>query len=95
MLAGCLKPGMINRSVSGYKIETDLNATPVSLLEETLEIRICAVTGGYPIIIGYIIACVLKRGDKTGIQPDCIYAQRFKVIQFLDNARDISNAVSV
>jgi hypothetical protein len=79
----------------GNQIKTDLDTAAMGLPEQRSHVRIRAVTGRYHIIISDIVTRILKRRNKTGIQPYCVHTKRLNIIQFADYSSNIANSIPV
>jgi hypothetical protein len=81
--------------MAGYQVETDFDPAPVGFTTEPIEVPVSPVARRDPAIVSHVIAGILERGHKTGVNPHRINAQPLKVIQFLNYPGDVSDAVSI
>jgi hypothetical protein len=67
----------------------------VRLAEESFEVGVCAVSGGDFIIVRDVIAGVIERGPKAGVDPDGVNAEIADIVEFMDEAGNVADAVAV
>ena len=78
-----------------HEVKQNVHTQLVSLLEQTDEVVICAVSGGYPAIVRNIVACIQKGRFKAGVYPYRRAAQLLDVWKLFGDAVYISDAVTV
>ena len=81
--------------MTGHQVEADFNLAPVGFPAESIEVPVGSVAWCNPIIISHIIAGILERRHKTGINPHRVDAQPLQIIQFLNYPGDVAYAVAV
>ena len=81
--------------MAGDEIEADLHAAGVGFGKEADEIGVGAVAGIDVVKIGDVVAGVAHGRDETRVEPDGVAAERFDVVEFLDDAGKVADAVSV
>ena len=86
---------MLHGGMAGNQVQQHMDAPLVGLGEQLLQILVGAVAGRCSIIIRYIIARVSEGRQEAGIDPQSVESQFFDVIQFADDAPEISDSVGV
>jgi hypothetical protein len=79
----------------GNKVETDPYPTFMSLDAEGFQIVVCSVSAGNLIKISHVVTSITKRGDEDRIKPDSVTTDRSDVIEFLRDARKVTNSVTI
>ncbi len=95
LFAGFLKPGMFNGGITGDEVKQHLQPPLVRFLKKAPGVFIGAVPGGNLVIIGDIIPGIVEWRGKERVEPDAVHAEAFYIIQFLDNALQIADAVPI
>ena len=95
VLAAFLEPGMVVGGVGIDLVDDDLQAQTMRLFDQAIKIRQPAENGVDIAIIGNVIAEIGHGRGEEGRQPDTVYAQRGDIVQFLDNARQVADAVAI
>ena len=67
----------------------------MSFLKELLGIIIGAIAGGDLVIVADVVAGIVERGIEEGVEPDGIHAEALHVVEFTDDALDVSDAVAI
>ena len=72
-----------------------MHAALVRLLEELAGILIGAVAGCDLIIVADVVARIIERGVKEGVEPDGIDAEALHIVKFADDSLQFADAVAV
>ncbi len=88
------EPGMLAGGMVENQVNDDADVAFVRFFEQGLEIVHCAVFGVDGVIIEHVIS-VIGRRWVDGHQPDGGDAERFEIVQLLDNAVEIADTVIV
>ena len=94
-LAGLPEPGMLRRRVSGDQVQQNMHSPLVGLGKKVFQVLVGAVPGGYRVIIRHVVACVQERRGEAGVQPQGVAAQLPDVVQAMDDAGNIADAVGI
>ena len=89
------KPGMLRGSMSRHQIKDNMHVADMGLLKQTYQILVRPIARRHLTIIRHIISRISERRQITGIQPEGVASQIADIVQFFDNAGDITYAVSV
>ncbi len=93
--AGALEPRVLVGGVVDDQFGDDAQAAAMGLVEQTLEVVEGAVDGVDAGIVGDVVAVVAQRRRVERQQPEGRDAQVLQVIELLDNAGEIADAVAV
>ena len=93
--AGLLEPGVLDGGVPGHEVEQHVHAAPVARFKQADEVVVGAVARGHAAVIRHIVAGVAKGRDKTGVEPEGVYPELLQIVELLDDAGDIADAVVV
>ncbi len=94
-LAGFLKPRVFFGGMPRHKVQNHTHAAFFRFTEQSLEVGVCSVARRHLTVVGHVIPRILKRRNKTGVQPDGADAQALNVIELFDNAGNIPDAVAI
>ena len=94
-IGGLDKPRMLVRGVAGNQIQTDLNSFGMCILNESYQIRVRAETRVYLIVVGDVIATVLKLTAEHRADPDRVESQILDIVQFRAYSLQVPVAVTV
>src|SRR5271154_6756633 len=94
-MARALKPAMLIRGVIDYKLDEHLHAALVSGVEELLKVLERAVARVNICVIGDVVAVVSQWRRIKWEQPDTGDAEILKIVELVDQAAEIADAVIV
>ena len=94
-LPGPLEPGVLVGGVVDHQLGDDADAPPVGLAQELLEIRQRAVIRMDVEVIGNVVAVVAQGRGIERQQPEGGHPQFLEVVELLDQALEIADAVAV
>ncbi len=94
-LRDCDEPGMLVRGVVDHQVHDQLDAAPVHFFQHFLPIGQAAEFGHDVLVVADIVAVVVVGRSVNRRQPDHVDAQLFEVIQFVDDAAQVADAVAV
>ena len=77
------------------KVEKDADALLMCHIEEAVQVFVGTVAGRHLLVIADVVPGVLEGGVVAGIDPERIAAQALDVIQFLGDAVDVADPVTV
>ncbi len=86
---------MVDAAVADHVVEEDLQSALLSLVEQTLGILVGPVAGGHLVVVGDVIACIAEGRLEERVDPDPVHAQALDVVQLLEDALQVADAVSV
>src|SRR5208282_2313641 len=89
------EPWIVNRGVGDDVIEQDLEAAFVRLGKQSAGVVVAAVTRRDLVVIADVVTGVVERRIEKRVDPDGVHAEAFDVIQLLDEARQVADAVAV
>ena len=95
IFAGFFEPFVLIRAVIDDEIHQDVHIAFLGLSNQTVHIVHGTEARVDIIIIGNIVALICERRAVDRREPDNVDTEVFEVIEFADNARKITNAVSV
>ena len=78
-----------------HHVEHQTDASLVRLCDQFLYVCHCAVSGIDIIVIRDIISVVVLRRYEERSEPDIVHAQFLDIVQFLDHAPEVTQAVFV
>ncbi len=82
-------------TVVDYKVHDELHIALMNFGKECIKILHCSEFFHDFAVIADIIAVVIVRRIVNRAAPDCVNAERFKVIELADNALQIADSVAV
>ena len=77
------------------EIEQDPHPPPVRFRKERVHLFVRPVARGDSVVIAHVVTRVLKRRGEAWIDPDRVDAERLKIIQLTENARQIPDSIAV
>ena len=90
-----LKPGVLIGGVIDHQLRDHAQAAQMGLLHEPAEVIERAVVRMHVPVIGNVVAIIALRRWVERQQPDGVDAQFLNVIEFLDQPREIADAIAV
>ena len=90
-----LEPLVFIRAVVYDQIHNDMLIPLFGLCKEAVHVLHCAEAGVNIVVIGDIISLVGQRGPVDRREPDYVHPQVFEIVEFFDNAGDVSDAVAI
>ncbi len=93
--AGALEPGVLVRGVIQHQLGDHPQAPAVGRTQKVLEIPQGVVDRIDPVVIGDVVAIVPQRRRVEGEQPDGGDPQVLQIVESLDQASEIADAVAV
>ena len=93
--SGPLKPRVLVGGVVEHQFGNHAQAPAFGFLHEILEILDVAVRRVDGIVVGNVVAIIAQRRRIKWQQPDCRHAQFFEVVQFLDQALEVADAIAI
>ena len=94
-LAAHLKPLMLLGRVARHEVEQHMHTAAVRLTKQLLEVLICPVARRDLLVIADVIARVLERRVKAGIDPERICAEVPDIVKLLRNTRNVPDSVRI
>ena len=94
-LAALQEPAMLVAGVARHEVDQDPQAQAVGLLEHPVEVVERAEDRVDVAVVGDVVAIVLHRALEEGRDPDRVHAQRGHVVEPLNDAREVADAVAV
>ena len=92
---GPLEPGVLIRGVVEDQLGDDLEPLPAGLAHEGPEVAETSVAGVDPLVLSDVVPVVLERRGVERKEPDGGDAEVLKVVQLLDQAAEVADAVVV
>ena len=86
---------MFNARMSRNEVKKNVYPALVSLLKNTFEVFVRAVSRSGFSVIGNIIACISERGFKARVYPYRITAKLFDIIELFNDAVKVADTVTV
>src|SRR5580700_3675570 len=71
------------------------DAASVCLLDEECDVLHTSVIGEYRAVVGDVVAAISERALLKGQQPDAVHAEPLEILELLDQADEIADAVVV
>ena len=94
-LPALLEPGVLVAGVAGDEVHHHLEAEPVGLGEQRVEVRQRAEQRVDGAVVGDVVAVVLLRALAEGRDPDRVDAQLLDIFEPPGDARQVADAVAV
>lgn len=89
------EPGVPIGRVPGHEVEKHLHPAAVRLLEEALCILVGAVAGRDLLVVAHVIPRVHEGRFEAGVDPKRVAAEAFYIIELLDDALKVADAVTI
>lgn len=90
-----LEPRVFLARVPRYQIEQDVDAASVRLLEQTHQVAVGPVSRRDAAVVTHIVSGILEWRVEAGVDPQRVASQSRDVVQFLDDALQVPDAVTV
>ena len=90
-----LEPGVLGRGVAPNLVDHHLQAQPLSLGHQCVEVGQCAEARVHAAMVGHVVAEVAHRAREKGRDPDAVDAQRCDVGQPARDAGQVAQTVAV
>ena len=94
-LCAGLEPGVFLAGVARHEVEQHVHAQFVRALEEPLQVRVAAVAFSGYVVVTHVVAGIVERRVEAWVDPDRIAPQITHVLQFIDDALEVTDAVAV
>ena len=94
-LAAGLEPRVFLACVAGHQVKQHTDALLMRGPEQRGGVLVRAVARGDLFVVAHIIARILERRIKAGVDPKGVAPQLFDVIQLFDNPLQIADAIPV
>ena len=86
---------MVYAAVADHIVEYNFEPAFLCLIEHPFSVFIGPVTCCHLVIIGDIVSGIEKRRFEKRIDPESVHTETFYIIQFLDDAIQVTDAVSI
>ena len=86
---------MLTGGMARDEIEQHMQAVLMGCFKQLLHVFVGAIARRNGIVIGNIIAGIPERRGKAGIQPDSTAAKAADIVQLLDNALQVADAICI
>ena len=86
---------MLVGRVIHYEIENDVNAIPLGLAGQHVEIRQRTIHGVDIFVVGDVVTEIHLRRRKARGNPNCVYAKILQVVELRRNALQVADAIVV
>ncbi len=86
---------MLDRGVSRDQIQTDPDLPAARLLEEAHQVGVGPVAGSHLAVVRHVVAGILEGRDEAGVQPYGIHAELAQIVELLNDAGDVADAIAV
>ena len=95
VLAGFEEPRIVDCGMPRHEVEQHVHAQFVRVLEEPLQVRVAAVAFSGYVVVTHVVAGIVERRVEAWVDPDRIAPQITHVLQFVDDALEVTDAVAV
>ena len=92
---GGLEPRVLVARMVDHEIRDHTDAPPVRLVEQPRDVLDSATFGRHGPVVRDVVAAVSKRRRIERQQPQAVHAEPVQIVEFLDDARDVADAVTV
>ena len=93
--AGLQEPWIIHGGVSRHQVEQHVHAELVGAVEHPAQVFVGAVSFGGGVVVAHVVARVVERRIEAGVDPDRVAAKVLDVVELVDDALEIADAVAV
>jgi hypothetical protein len=93
--AAGLEPGVLVRGVVHDEVDDHADAAGVGLAEQDREVVDVAELGQHRGVVADVVAAVTQRGGEERRQPEAVDAEPLQVVQLVDHAAEVADAVGV